>query len=104
VIPGHLKVGWKIAFKLPLYVKVLKTNAGMSKVKAPWLGSILNPLFTTYNGLQKLTRFHFSNRYTVKNQSLSELQSDSAAYNEFIGEWYTAQKNYLIKDLEFLKW
>jgi hypothetical protein len=27
VIPGHLKVGWSIVAKLPVYVKVVRTDA-----------------------------------------------------------------------------
>src|SRR5436305_445431 len=31
VLPGHLKVGWNVAFCLPLYAKVLKTNASLRR-------------------------------------------------------------------------
>ena len=33
VIPGHLKVGWKIAFPMPLYIKFLKTDSLLKSKK-----------------------------------------------------------------------
>ncbi|MFA6281846.1 MAG: GNAT family N-acetyltransferase, partial [Candidatus Omnitrophota bacterium] len=48
VIPGHLKVGWKIAFDLPFYAKILDSQSVLKAKKIAFLTPIANILFKIY--------------------------------------------------------
>jgi len=51
VIPGHLKVGWHIAFRLPMYLMPLRTD-GLLRTKdmGKW-ARVVNPLLSPAHGL-----------------------------------------------------
>ena len=46
VFPGHIKVGWGIAFPLPVYVKVLDLKPVLATKHLGLLGAMLRPLCT----------------------------------------------------------
>lgn len=100
VIPGHLKVGWKIAFELPLYMKFIKTDA-LLKSKLPkllFLSSLLNFMLYLYNLIIKTkanTKFH---------AEIFDSVDDIKGYDEFISEWLKSVPNALVKDSDFARW
>ena len=100
VIPGHLKVGWKIAFELPLYIKFIKLNS-LIKNKFPklsFVASILNPILKLYNYIRitKQVRPYQTAIYS----EIEEIKD----YDLFVAEWLTTVPNALVKDSEFAKW
>src|ERR1035437_5002279 len=51
VVPGHLKVGWKIAFKMPLYIKFLQLNSLLKSKKIGFIAPFANIILSLYNGI-----------------------------------------------------
>jgi hypothetical protein len=99
VIPGHLKVGWKIAFKMPLYVKILRSNAFLSQKKLSFFSVFINPFLYLYC---KLTESSLSKNYTL--HTYDSFSSITDNISEFIDKWNTTVKNKLVKSKEFLEW
>lgn len=98
VIPGHLKVGWKIAFELPLYIKLIKSNSVLASKKLSFLSPLANPFLFIYNSIltTKSPAIYTSAFY-------SEIDSIKG-YDEFVNEWVKTLPNALIKDSSFAKW
>lgn len=100
VIPGHLKVGWKIAFELPLFIKFIKLNS-LIKSKMPkfcFLAWILNPLLKLYNNARTTKQVRH-----YKTTMCSEIDEISD-YDLFVKEWLETLPNALLKDTKFAKW
>jgi hypothetical protein len=98
VIPGHLKVGWKVAIPLPLYIKFLSADSFLKDRKIGFLRFIFNPLLAIYN---------FSHKTGIIKKYSCFITDDICniqGYNEFIAKWSTGIRNCLIKDFEFAKW
>lgn len=102
VIPGHLKVGWKIAFILPMYISLIKVNSLISNSRLYFLAPILNIFVKIYN-----SSLSFFNR-AKRNYSHEILDINDFIklqdYNFFYEKWRQSVKNVLIKDLDFIRW
>jgi hypothetical protein len=98
VIPGHLKIGWKIAFKLPLYIKFYKVDSLFDQRKLGGLSKIVNPFISLFN---KILVSHYNKNldYSI-NDSIDEIDG----YEEFTKKWASSVPNSLIKDYQFAKW
>jgi hypothetical protein len=98
VIPGHLKVGWKIAFELPLYSKLIRSNSVLATKKISFLSYLVNPFLSLYNFFlaTKSPNVYSADFYTEINSI--------EGYDEFVKEWVKSVPNALIKDSEFAKW
>jgi GNAT superfamily N-acetyltransferase len=53
VLPGHFKVGWKVAFDLPVYFKLLDPTTLLAPRGLHSLGPVLRPLCTMYQSLAR---------------------------------------------------
>jgi hypothetical protein len=98
VIPGHLKVGWKIPFSLPLYMKFIRLNALLSTKKMGFLTPLANICISLYNGVVK-TKLNEKYRF-----ALATSIKDVIGYSAFAKEWNASVANALIKDLPFALW
>ena len=98
VIPGHLKVGWKIPFSLPLYMKFFKTNSLLSSKKLGLIAPIANAFLNVYNV------FCFSSFNKTYKFSINADVKDVSGYETFVKEWIESQPIALIKDLPFAIW
>lgn len=98
VIPGHLKVGWKIPFSLPLYMKFICLDTLLKTKKIGFLSPFANIIIGIYNILikTKLSR-KFSYALTT---DIGEVHG----YDSFAKEWIASVPNALIKDLLFARW
>jgi len=99
VIPGHLKVGWKIVMDLPLYIKVLKVNNFSIFKRFKFLSPIINWILD----LVYSVRFFSKEQYSTRIISPEEIDS-LPGYDDFFTTWKKSITNYLIKSKEFLKW
>ncbi len=102
VIPGHLKVGWKIVQEMPVYVRPVGVRN--------FIPSILSPLVPLANfvlsALQAWTRINpsgYTSETLTREVFLSEF-SESTEFTDLISIWTAEQSNALIKDLAFLRW
>ncbi|MDP3445882.1 MAG: GNAT family N-acetyltransferase [Ignavibacteria bacterium] len=98
VIPGHLKVGWKIPFTLPLYIKFLRLNSLLASKKLGFTAPVANIFLSVYNFFKqtKYNRHYKSSIFTNIN--------DIVGYESFAKEWADSLSNSLIKDLPFANW
>lgn len=102
VIPGHLKVGWKIVQKMPTYVRPL----GISGVLPRWL----RPLGGVADALVRAAQFWalrddtgFSAQIYDREAFLEQV-AGSGEYSTFLSNWLAEQPNALVKDADFLRW
>ncbi len=98
VIPGHIKIGWKIAFELPMYIKFLKSDSILKSKKIPFLSKVINPALNIYNSLIK-TNYHKDYKISFHNNVL-EIND----YEKFYKNWSKYTNISLIKDLKFSTW
>jgi hypothetical protein len=101
VMPGHLKVGWDIIFKLPLYMSFIKVNGVFKKIKIEWLSFIPNFI------LFLLNRFLFTKKinlpFTYDIYSSTQIEDIDGLF-DFIKKYTTEKTIVLNKSKEFLKW
>jgi len=101
VIPGHLRAGWRIAFKLPMYMHLLRANSLLRARRLGVLAPAANAvLAVVHAGLQAARK---RKHWTVE---LAEPRAvfESPAYERFLAEWLAAQPIGLHKDAAFLSW
>ncbi|MDR1783874.1 MAG: GNAT family N-acetyltransferase [Dysgonamonadaceae bacterium] len=98
VIPGHLKVGWKIPFQLPLYIKFLKTNSLLKSKKVGFLAFAANMAIGCYNFFRR-SKINSTYACYVRD-SITEIKG----YEQFTEKWNRSVRNALNKNLEFAKW
>lgn len=98
VIPGHLKVGWKIPFSMPLYMKFLRSNALLKSKKLGFLAPIVNVGLTIFN---TVFRTDGSDKFRF---SIVDSVSEVIGYEDLAAQWNKSIKNALVKDLDFAKW
>ncbi|GHT09249.1 hypothetical protein FACS189426_07090 [Bacteroidia bacterium] len=98
VIPGHLKVGWRIPFQLPLYMKFLRLNTLLKSRKIDFLAPLGNCAISVYNFFRQ-TKINKS--YTC---SMVDTIDEVEGYEEFTNRWNLSVPNALIKDLSFCRW
>lgn len=102
VIPGHLKVGWKVAFSLPIFVKVLKADSLMQAKKLGFLAPLANLGLAAYDHFLK-TLLHPAERYSCQWLSPSHLEK-LPEYASFYSSWSNQFANHLVKDKNFFSW
>lgn len=98
VIPGHLKIGWKIPFSMPLYMKFVRLDTLLIAKKLGFLAPLANAFISIYNDL---VRTKLNKKYSF---ILSENIKEVAGYDSFTKEWGASVPNALIKDLPFALW
>jgi hypothetical protein len=98
VIPGHLKVGWKVTLKLPMYLRLLKVGSVLPK-RLKFLAPILNPILSVLQLWTLLPSKNFS--YEILTREVF-LQLDE--YDSFLKEWLGEQRNALVKSRKFIEW
>lgn len=104
VIPGHLKVGWEVAQELPLYLKVLRSNALLKSSIARHFTGIVNVGLKLFALLTR-PRVSRSGQARVVIESTADfLNRQDDSYERFFARWSASRKVHLIKDRPFLRW
>lgn len=98
VIPGHLKVGWSIAFSLPVYFYPLRADAVLRRAHLPFLAPFLNALLALFR--LRLPRRHHRLHVTLESAEIFE----TSAYETFLSKWLDSKAHALVKTTAFLKW
>ncbi len=98
VIPGHLKVGWEIVVKMPMYIRLLGTKTFLPK-PIRFLSALFDPIVRLLQIWTSIKNKNYS--YSVYTpEDFLKLKE----YSEFLESWLSEQKNALVKSVEFLKW
>ncbi len=102
VIPGHLKVGWSIAFQLPMYLLPLKSGALLRARKLGILTPYVN-LFLRFLAFALTLVRTKPVEISTRDFSLQEF-FEKYDYDVFAKQWQEGRKIALLKTVEFLKW
>lgn len=102
VIPGHLKVGWKIAFPLPTYIRLLKANALLDARRLKVLAPIINVVLKAFLFCLR-TPFASSGSYSATVKDAKGFV-DLPGYDQFFADWSKGQRHLLVKDRDFWRW
>ena len=102
VFPGHLKIGWKIAFPLPVYGKVLDFRPILASRRLGVVGTMLNPLCSAYKQACRLTRPRFRDAVCQKVDPGTFFASGK--FSSFYEAWTRHSPNHLIRSPEFYRW
>lgn len=98
VLPGFIRMGWDIAFELPLYIKFFKFSALLKSKSLGFLAPIANPFLKLFNYLKSP---RFNKNFTVKYYTdVKQIQG----YPEIYELWYEQSNHALVKDFDFIKW
>jgi hypothetical protein len=98
VMPGFMRMGWDIAFEMPLFIRFLKVTSLLKNKKLGFLAFFINPLISTYNSLCKNQN---NKDYEIRTHTnVDEIKG----YDDFQNKWNASVTNSLIKDKAFLKW
>lgn len=104
VIPGHLKVGWQVAQELPLYLKVLRSDALLKNSVARHFTGIVN-VGLKFLALLTQPRVSDSAKARVEIEPAADfLNRQDGTYERFFSRWSASRRVHLIKDLSFLRW
>jgi hypothetical protein len=101
VMGGHLRVGWKVAFELPMYLSPLKTDAILKSRGLAWLAPAANFGASSYQRLLSLRRP--AREYAVNHGSPESLLR-SEAVASFLERWSASVPNHLVKSPDFYAW
>lgn len=101
VLPGHLKVGWKVVQKMPIYIKVLKTRSLLNLKKLGVLSPVGDLAVSALNFLPGLLSAREES--PVEQLSVAEFLGDES-YIPFLERWLQSVPNALVKDRDFLRW
>lgn len=101
VMGGHLRVGWKVAFQLPMYLRPLRSNAILASRHLGALAPVVNL------GLRALTRLLSLRRRTAGYTTETGAPSDLLHGPElaaFVERWSASVENHLVKSQDFYSW
>ena len=101
VMGGHLRVGWKVAFELPMYLYPLRSNAILRSRGLAWLAPLANAGISLYQGLLRMRGS--SAGLEVSTGPAPELLR-SAAFADLVQSWSRSVPNHLIKSAGFYAW
>ncbi len=105
VLPGHLKVGWKVAALLPVYLKLLDPSTLLGEHGLRWLGAAARPLLAAYQFGCRAARALPRGKAAISVEDLSPGEFFSLpGYPEFFARWAGQYPNHLLKSEAFLRW
>lgn len=104
VIPGHVKVGWKIVVRLPMYLRLIGSRSFLPAPLRPF-AYILNPMVN----LAQCWSWLMPRGYSVETLSRAEFlerhaEGVAGEFNSFLEHWIAGQPNALLKSIPFLAW
>jgi len=102
VIPGHLKVGWKIAFKLPLFVLPLRADHLLRTRRVGFLAPLANPALALAHGALSLALPRAADVETHTWPWRTFL--DKFDVDAFSERWQKGVTNALLKSRRYLEW
>jgi len=100
VMGGHLRVGWEVAFDLPMYIRPLRANAIAKSRGLSWLAPAANLGNSIY---QTTRRSRPSREYEGRVGEPRELLC-SPPFEAFVERWSATVRNHLVKTADFYDW
>jgi Acetyltransferase (GNAT) domain len=100
VMGGHLRVGWQVAFELPMYLRPLRSNAILRLRHLSLLAPIANIGIAAY---RMMLRTRPDSEYAGRIGAARELFC-GPAFETFIEKWSAGIRNHLRKGMDFYAW
>jgi hypothetical protein len=101
VVPGHLKVGWRIVQRMPTFIKPIRSRSILELKKLSFLSPLLDVPISCYLKITTLNRP--PDNYVIEFYDLQEFLKVND-YHEFSHRWIHSVPHALIKDFDFLRW
>ncbi len=101
VMGGHLRVGWEVAFEMPMYLQPLRADAILKARHLAAFAPAVNLGIAAYGRL--LTHKSWAGLYSSTHGTPEEMLS-SAAFERFREAWSASVPNHLVKSIEFYRW
>lgn len=101
VIPGHLKVGWKIVQPLPVWLRPTGVRSLLPR-RLRWMSVALNPLLRIGMAWARPAR-GYRVAIITRERFLADI-APTPAYGELLARWKATVPNALEKDGRFLAW
>lgn len=102
VLPGHIKVGWKVAFDLPVYFKLLDPATLLAPRGLRSLVPVLRPLCAMYQAVAH--GFAPRDDNAVCRQYTPEEFFALPEYQSFQKAWSSQYEIYLVRTADFFRW
>lgn len=102
VFPGHIKVGWSIAFDLPVWFRLVDPTPALASRNLGPLGLLFKPINAALQLGFRLTR-----QTGTRAQCTSVSPNDffgSGEYEKFYEEWARQYPNHLTRSSNFFRW
>lgn len=103
VIPGHLKVGWEVAFDLPMFLCPVRANDILKIKRLGLLSPFVNLCLTVFHALINLTSSRSLKDVELVDKALVN-EIDDQKLLELIKKWERQIDHPLVKDSDFLRW
>ncbi len=100
VMGGHLRVGWQVAFELPMYLKPLKANAILRLKHLSLLAPLANIGIASYRATR---RTRPGSEYEIRIGVPRELLREPA-FEAFVERLSADIRNHLLKSVDFYDW
>jgi hypothetical protein len=100
VFPGHIKVGWHVAFGLPVYFRLLDARPPLTRRRLRWLGAAVNPANSIYQVSLRLFR---GDAGECEREAV-ESWFRAPEYAEFYRRWAGQFAFHLVRTPEFFQW
>ena len=97
-LPGHMKVGWKVMFDMPLYMRFLSADSVLRERGYGWARFVATPCVKLYNLL-----CWKPNNKNVKIRIFNSID-EVKGFVEFEEKWRSSIKIALNKTLDFMRW
>jgi hypothetical protein len=101
VMGGHLRVGWKVAFELPMYLRPLRSNAILASRHLSGLAPIVNVGVSAFGALSAPRPS--GDTYVGQSSAPAELL-DLPEFAVFLERWAESVRNHLVKTPAFYAW
>lgn len=101
VMGGHLRVGWRVAFEMPMYLRPLKADSILRSRHMASLAPLANLGVSVHRRLFSARRG--ATGYRVRVGGPRELLN-TPAFRAFAKKWERSIRNHLVKRFEFYEW
>jgi hypothetical protein len=101
VMGGHLRVGWKVAFELPMYLRPLRADAILASRHLGAISPIANAGVRVFGAV--LAPRPRGGTYVGEHGTPAELL-DRPEFAAFLARWSESVRNHLLKTAEFYAW
>lgn len=101
VLPGHLKVGWRVIQRMPVWLRMLGTRS-LLPPPLRFASVVLNPLVRVAFAWARPAP-GYTTRIVDRDRFLEEI-ADTAAYATLLQRWKANVPNALDKTADFMRW